>query len=136
MGPGTEAAGLAAQTKVRDAWAEPDRVVDGLFTGFWLSHIDPGRLDRFFELAARWLASDGIFAFIDSRADPDSGAQDHRPPEQGVQVRKLNDGTSFRVLKVFHEPETLRAALQRGGFAEIEISTTDRFFILGSARRR
>jgi hypothetical protein len=30
---------------VRDAWDEPDRQVDALFTGFWLSHVPrPGWL--------------------------------------------------------------------------------------------
>jgi putative hydrolase of the HAD superfamily len=131
-----EPSGLVARTVVRDAWEEPHGVVDGLFTGFWLSHVERARLDEFFERAARWLASGGLFAFIDSSPDADSGARDHRPPERDVQIRKLDDGTSFRVRKVFYEAETLRAAMQRAGFGEIEITTTDRFFILGSARKR
>jgi hypothetical protein len=94
------------------------------------------RLAEFFELSARWLAPDGIFAFINSIPDADSGARDHRPPQDDVQVRKLDDGTSFRVRRVFYEPETLRAALRRAVFGEIEIITTDRFFILGAARKR
>ncbi len=35
---------LRAHLHVRDAWAEPDRAVDAVFTGFWLSHV-PARLD-------------------------------------------------------------------------------------------
>ena len=73
------AAGLVGRFEVRDAWADPDRSVDGLFAGFWISHVDRSRLDEFFGLAARWLVPDGLFAFIDSRPDPDSGALDHRP---------------------------------------------------------
>ena len=121
---------------MRDVWAEPDRVVDGLFAGFWISHIDRERLDEFFRLAARWLVPDGTLAFIDSRRDPESGASDHRPPEDDVQVRRLADGSSFRVRKVFYEPAELEAALERAGFTEIAVTTTDRFFLLGSARRR
>jgi putative hydrolase of the HAD superfamily len=128
-------AGLKVQAQVRDAWAEPDRIVDGLFTGFWLSHIDRARLDQFFGLVDRWLAPGGLFAFIDSRQDPESGAVDHRPPEVDIQVRKLDDGTSFCVRKVFYEPADLAAALARAGFTDIEVATTDRFFVLGSARR-
>ncbi len=30
---------LRAHLHVRDAWAEPDRQVDAVFCGFWLSHI-------------------------------------------------------------------------------------------------
>jgi len=129
------AAGLPADFQVRDAWAEPDRLVDGLFTGFWISHIDRARLAEFFELAARWLAPGGTFAFIDSRPDPDSSAADHRPPEDDIQVRRLDDGSSFRVRKVFYEPAELAAVLERTGFIDIDVRTTDRFFLLGSARR-
>jgi SAM-dependent methyltransferase len=130
------AAGVTARFEVRDAWTEPDRSVDGLFAGFWISHVDRSRLDEFFGLAARWLAPDGLFAFIDSRRDLESGAQDHRPPEDDVQVRRLDDGSSFRVRKVFYEPAEIESALQRAGFGQIEVATTGRFFVLGSARRR
>ena len=40
-------AGLTAQIQVRNAWADPDRSVDGLFAGFWISHVDRSRLDAF-----------------------------------------------------------------------------------------
>jgi len=128
-------AGLAAQLRVRDAWAEPDRRVDGLFAGFWISHVDRGRLGEFLELAGRWLVPGGLFAFIDSRRDPESGARDHRPPENDVQVRRLDDDSSFRVRKVFYEASELETALGGAGFGDIEVVTTDRFFVLGSARR-
>jgi hypothetical protein len=94
------------------------------------------RLDEFFGLVARWLVPGGLFAFIDSRQDPESGARDHRPPVEDVQVRRLDDGASFRVRKVFYEPSDLASALERAGFSEIEVVTTERFFVLGSGRRR
>jgi SAM-dependent methyltransferase len=131
-----EEAGLAAEFKVRDAWAEPEHIVDGVFTGFWISHVDRARLDEFFVLAATWLAPGGLLAFIDSRADPESGARDHRPPEDDVQTRHLDGGGSFRVRKIFYEPADLESAMGRAGFDEIEVVTTDRFFVLGSGRHR
>ena len=36
--------GLRAHLHVRDAWAEPDRPVDAVFCGFWLSHVPSDRL--------------------------------------------------------------------------------------------
>ena len=128
-------AGQCAGFAVRDAWAEPDRQVDGLFTGFWLSHVGRDRLEEFFALVARWLAPGGLFAFVDSRQDPESGALDHRLPEADVQVRRLADGSSFRVRKVYYEPDELLAALARSGFVKARVETTSRFFVLGSARR-
>jgi SAM-dependent methyltransferase len=125
--------GLRAHLHVRDAWAEPDRPVEGLFCGFWLSHVPRGRLDAFLALARRWLRPGGRFAFIDSLADPRSGAVDGVPAEGGVAVRRLADGREFRIVKEFYRPDELRAALLRAGFASAEVTTTGRFFLLGSA---
>jgi demethylmenaquinone methyltransferase/2-methoxy-6-polyprenyl-1,4-benzoquinol methylase len=129
------AAGRAAELKVRDAWAEPIGTADGLFAGFWISHINRSRLDEFFALAFRWLAPGGRLASIDSRPDSASSAQDHRPPEEDVQVRRLHDGSTFRVRKIFYEPAELADAMARAGFTDIRVEVTQRFFVLGSARR-
>ena len=50
---------LRAHLHVRDAWAEPDREVDGVFCGFWLSHVPEARLADFLGLASRWLRPGG-----------------------------------------------------------------------------
>lgn len=128
--------GRSAAFEVRDAWAEPDRHVGGLFAGFWLSHVSRDRLADFLSLAHRWLAPGGTFAFIDSRQDPASGAIDHRPPLDGVQLRRLDDGRSFRVRKIYYSRDELDGALMNAGFADAKVETTERFFLLGSARRR
>ena len=61
--------GLRAHIHVRDAWAEPDRQVDGVFCGFWLSHVPRDRLAAFLALVRRWLKPGGsLLAFVDSRA--------------------------------------------------------------------
>ena len=65
---------LRAHLHVRDAWAEPDRQVDAVFTGFWLSHVPRARLDAFLALVRRWLKPGGTFVFIDSLPDPQSSA--------------------------------------------------------------
>jgi demethylmenaquinone methyltransferase/2-methoxy-6-polyprenyl-1,4-benzoquinol methylase len=125
--------GLRAHIHVRDAWAEPDRQVDTVFTGFWLSHVERARLDAFLGLIRRWLKPGGTFAFIDSRRDPKSGASDHQAPGDGIAVRRLDDGREFTVVKVFHEPVELVAALGRSGFVDAQVTTTSRFFLLGRA---
>ncbi len=124
---------LRAHLHVRDAWAEPDRQVDGLFAGFWLSHVPRSRLDAFLALARRWLVPGGTFAFIDSLSDPQAGAADNPPPVGDVAVRRLADGREFRVVKVFHPPGELQSALGRAGFRDAEVTTTGRFFLLGRA---
>jgi ubiquinone/menaquinone biosynthesis C-methylase UbiE len=125
---------LRAHLHVRDAWAEPDRAVDALFTGFWLSHVPRSRLDEFLGLARRWLKPGGVYAFIDSLEDPQSGAADHPPPAAGAAVRGLDNGREFRVVKEFYTPSELEAALRHAGFATADVTTTGRFFLLGVAR--
>jgi demethylmenaquinone methyltransferase/2-methoxy-6-polyprenyl-1,4-benzoquinol methylase len=126
--------GLRAHLHVRDAWAEPDRSVDGLFMGFWLSHVPPERLADFLTLGRRWLRPGGQIAFIDSLADPASGAADHAEPAHDIAVRRLEDGREFTIVKVFYAPDDLADALTTAGFEGVEITTTGRFFLLGSGR--
>jgi ubiquinone/menaquinone biosynthesis C-methylase UbiE len=127
---------LRAHLHVRDAWAEPDRTVDAVFTGFWLSHVPHERLDEFLGIVRRWLKPGGIFAFIDSRPDPQSSAIDHPTPADGTSIRRLDDGREFTVVKVYYEPAELEQALVRAGFEEAHVTTTGRFFLTGSARAR
>ena len=130
--------GLRAHIHVRDVWTEPDREVDALFAGFWLSHVSRAELARFLDLARRWLRPGGRFAFINSRADPQSGATDQpaileADRSSGIQRRRLADGRDFWVVKVLYEPVELEVALQAAGFASAEVSVTPRFFVLGTA---
>jgi demethylmenaquinone methyltransferase/2-methoxy-6-polyprenyl-1,4-benzoquinol methylase len=126
--------GLRAHLHVRDAWAEPDRSVDGVFTGFWLSHVERSRLPDFLALVRRWLRPGGRFAAIDSLPDPASGAVDHPPARDDRSIRRLADGRTFEIVKVYRTPEELTAALEAAGFVDVEATTTGRFFVLVSAR--
>jgi SAM-dependent methyltransferase len=125
---------LRAHLHVRDAWAEPDRQVDAVFTGFWLSHVPRHRLEAFLGVVRRWLKPGGTFAFIDSRFDPQSSAADHPTPADDVSVRRLDDGREFTIVKVYYEPETLEHTLRRAGFVDPVVTTTGRFFLTGVAR--
>ena len=128
--------GLRAHLHVRDAWAEPDRAVDGLFLGFWLSHVPRARLADFLALAHRWLKPGARIGFIDSLADAASGAADHPAPADDRSLRRLDDGREFTIVKVYYEPPELTAALRAAGFDDVDISTTGRFFLLGTATAR
>jgi demethylmenaquinone methyltransferase/2-methoxy-6-polyprenyl-1,4-benzoquinol methylase len=125
--------GLRAHIHLRDAWAEPDRQVDALYCGFWLSHVERARTVEFLALARRWLKPGGVFAFIDSLPDPQSGAADHPAPADDTSTRRLDDGREFMIVKVYREPAELEAALREAGFATAKVTTTGRFFVLGSA---
>jgi demethylmenaquinone methyltransferase/2-methoxy-6-polyprenyl-1,4-benzoquinol methylase len=120
--------GLRAHIHIRDAWAEPDRQVDAVFCGAWLSHVRRSRLPEFLSLVRRWLKPGGIFAFIDEVGHPE-----YTPIVDELQPRQLNDGREFKIVKVYYEPAELESALVAAGFAECEVTTTSRFFLLGRA---
>jgi demethylmenaquinone methyltransferase/2-methoxy-6-polyprenyl-1,4-benzoquinol methylase len=126
--------GLRAHLHVRDAWAEPDRQVDAVFTGFWLSHVERGRLDAFLGIVRGWLKPGGTFAFIDSLRDPQSSAVDHPMSADDRSVRRLDDGREFTIVKIYYEPGELTDALARAGFDAPTVTTTGRFFLLGAAQ--
>jgi SAM-dependent methyltransferase len=125
---------LRAHLHVRDAWEPPDRTVDGLFMGFWLSHVPRDRLGEYLALARRWLKPGGRLAFIDSLPDDASGAVDHPEPADDLSLRRLADGREFTIVKVYYRPDELATAVTHAGFTDVEVTTTGRFFVLGSAR--
>jgi demethylmenaquinone methyltransferase/2-methoxy-6-polyprenyl-1,4-benzoquinol methylase len=126
--------GLRAHLHVRDAWEPPDRQVDALFAGFWLSHVPRARLAGFLRICRAWLRPGGRFAFIDSRPDPDSGVVDRlQASAPDISRRRLSDGREFTIPKVFYAPEELERALISAGFSAAVVTRTNRFFLLGVA---
>ncbi len=125
---------LQAHLHVRDAWAAPDRAVDALFTGFWLSHVPRTRLGAFLDLARAWLKPGATFAAIDSLPDPTSGSRDPLPaPAPGLSRRRLADGREFVIPKVHYGRDELVPALRGAGFEAVDVRSTGRFFVLASA---
>lgn len=125
---------LRAHLHVRDAWAAPDRRVDALFAGFWLSHVPRPRLGAFLAIARGWLKPGGRFAAIDSLADPASGVVDRLPaPGPDLSRRRLADGREFTIPKVHYAPDELAASLAAAGLSDVEVRTTGRFFVLATA---
>jgi demethylmenaquinone methyltransferase/2-methoxy-6-polyprenyl-1,4-benzoquinol methylase len=123
--------GLRAHLHVRDAWAAPDRAVDALFTGFWLSHVPRPRLAEFLAIARAWLRHGGIYAAIDSQPDPASGTVDRLPPPApDLARRRLADGREFTIPKVLYSSDELADALRAAGFVDVEVRSIGRFFLL------
>jgi demethylmenaquinone methyltransferase/2-methoxy-6-polyprenyl-1,4-benzoquinol methylase len=116
------------------AWTPPTRY-DLVFMSFWLSHVPDARFDALWKTVRNALRPGGHAYVIDSAHDPTSTARDHPWPDAtaGVVTRKLNDGRTFRIVKVFHDPVALNARLAGLGF-EATIGRTPRYFIHGPAR--
>jgi hypothetical protein len=109
---------LRAHIHVRDPWAEPDRQVDGLFCARWLGSLGDEAVPRFLELAERWLRPGGRLVSIDALPDPESGPVGAPAPDTGGRSR-----------------QDVIDALRRAGFVDIEVASTPRFFLMGTAVR-
>ena len=109
----------------------PTETYDFIFFGFWLSHVPAWQFNRFWEMVRAALKPDGRAFFVDSLATQESTARDH--PElndSGVEERKLNDGRTFNVVKVFHDPDQLSRRLHDLGWNG-SIQRSGQFFYYG-----
>jgi len=116
------------------AW-QPSERHDLVFMSFWLSHVPDERFDGFWRSVRAALADGGTAYVIDSGWDTTSTATNHVRPdrEHGIASRRLNDGRTYRVVKVFHEPRELGTRLAALGL-DAAITATERYFIHGTVR--
>jgi demethylmenaquinone methyltransferase/2-methoxy-6-polyprenyl-1,4-benzoquinol methylase len=114
------------------AW-EPAERYDLVFMSFWLSHVPDDRFDAFWTKVGASLAPGGSAYVIDSGWDMTSTAKNHARPDRdlGIAERKLNDGSHYRIVKIFHEPDALSARLRTLGFVS-HVAHTPRYFIHGA----
>lgn len=117
------------------AWRPLERY-DFIFFGFWISHIPRANWDSFWSMLAGALAPGGTVFFIDNRRYAFSREVAERRDGAGdeVEIRTLNDGRRFQIVKNFFEPAELEADFAaRGWRASIRESAT--YFVYGSAAR-
>jgi demethylmenaquinone methyltransferase/2-methoxy-6-polyprenyl-1,4-benzoquinol methylase len=110
------------------AW-RPPAVYDFVFFGFWLSHVPAARFDAFWQLVRTALRPGGHAFFIDSAMHQDGTAKNQAVDHGGVVRRRLNDGREFDIVKIFYEPDDLRARL--GGGWRGYVRATPKYFIYG-----
>ena len=117
------------------AW-QPAAGYDFVFMSFWLSHVPDDRFAEFWSKVRGALADGGSAYVIDSGWDMTSSATNHARPdrENGVAARKLNDGSEYRIVKIFHEPHDLGRRLAALGLTS-RIVHTRRYFIHGAVTR-
>ena len=111
---------------------EPDRRYDVVFFGFWLSHVPPGHFEPFWSLVADCLKPQGrVFFADDAYRTPDELVEG---PSSPVIRRQLHDGTSYRLVKVPHQPAGLQEQLSRIGW-HITVTPTAGPFYWGAGSR-
>jgi SAM-dependent methyltransferase len=97
-------------------WKSPERY-DTVFFAFWLSHVPPTRLPEFWNTVAAALAPGGKAIFIDD--GPAAAANEEVLANQPTPaaLRRLDDGSQYRIVKVFHDARTLTEDLTALGWS-------------------
>lgn len=95
----------------------PPRRYDTVFFAFWLSHVPPARLPGFWNTVAAALAPGGKAIFIDD--GPAAAAYEEVLADQPTPtaLRRLDDGSEYRIVKVFHDAQTLTDDLTAQGWS-------------------
>lgn len=100
------------------------RVHDGLFAGFWWSHVPLEKLDGFLKEISSKVKPGALIAFLDNRYVEGSSTPVSRRDAQGnsYQARKLDDGSTHEVLKNFpDESELIRRVSRHGWGAHVDL---------------
>jgi SAM-dependent methyltransferase len=125
---------LGAATDVRFIEADlftwrPERRFDAVFFGFWISHVPDESFDQFWELVKMALHPAGqVFFFDDSHR---TEAELIEGPDSPIVQRTVNDGQTFRVIKVPHEPVRLERRLRAMNW-DIKVTGTSGPFYWGA----
>ncbi|HEX7165888.1 MAG TPA: class I SAM-dependent methyltransferase [Acidimicrobiales bacterium] len=137
-----EAAGMADRVGFVEAdafaWQPPAGEFDVVFFSFWLSHVPPDLFDAFWANVRRALRPGGRAILLDNRwNDGVYPSFERRPDEHDpVQVRTdLSSGATYRVVKLYYEPDELEQRLAGLGW-DAHVAATERFFLVGWATPR
>ncbi len=129
------------QQRVRSAFVEyvvadlfnwaPNQQFDFVFFGFWLSHVPMEQFAPFWQMVKGALKPNGRIFFVDSLFTQESTARNHAAlNKEGYLERKLNDGRTYRVVKIFYEPAQLQELLQSLGLLGY-VHQTENYFLYG-----
>src|SRR5262249_60846242 len=112
-------------------WA-PEPRVDVIFSSAWLSHVPMSRFEQFWQSLGSLLAEYGRVLFIDEHVD-ECKKEAYVVGRAEIVERRLRDGSTFRVIKNFVDPDRLELRLRRLGWdCAIRRDGSDR--VCGEAR--
>jgi len=113
-------------------WWRSDTRFDVIFFSAWLSHVPASRFGQFWQLLRGLLAWNGRVLFVDEHVD-ELGKEAYIAGQEEVVERRLCDGSTFRVVKNFVDPEELELRLRRMGW-ECVIRRDGSRWVYGEAR--
>jgi demethylmenaquinone methyltransferase/2-methoxy-6-polyprenyl-1,4-benzoquinol methylase len=125
------AAGVSFEVADVFSW-DPGTRFDVIFFSAWLSHVPESRFGQFWRLLGSLLTGDGRVLFIDEHVDQ-RGKEAYVAGRDEVVERQLRDGSTFRLIKNFVDPEGLELRLRRLGW-DCAIRRDGSDWVYGEAR--
>src|SRR3954453_826692 len=117
---------------------EPDRDYDVIFFAFWLSHVPASHAYRFWRSVHDALRPGGRFFLVDAARAVVEGNVIHasRLPDRdsATELRRLEDGQEFRIVKRSLDGDGLARALRDHGL-DASFVETGEFFVYGLGQR-
>jgi 2-polyprenyl-3-methyl-5-hydroxy-6-metoxy-1,4-benzoquinol methylase len=105
---------------------------DVIFFSAWLSHVPASRFEQFWRRLRGLLADRGRVLFIDEHVDEHHKEVYAAGAAENVE-RRLRDGTEFRIVKNFVDPEQLSARLGQLGW-RCRVDRDGRDWVIGEAQ--
>jgi 2-polyprenyl-3-methyl-5-hydroxy-6-metoxy-1,4-benzoquinol methylase len=96
------------------AWTTAERF-DVIFFSAWLSHVPASRFDQFWQLLRGLLADGGRVLFLDEHVNVRE-KETYLPGEDEVVERRLTDGSTYRIVKNFVDPDDVERRLRTIGW--------------------
>jgi demethylmenaquinone methyltransferase/2-methoxy-6-polyprenyl-1,4-benzoquinol methylase len=112
---------------------EPDRVYDAVFFGFWLSHVPTVRFDQFWALVATCIGGDGRVVFVDEDDRASFSDETKVVDDTPAASRRLSDGRSFDIVKLYWAPDDLERHLRDLGW-DTHVRPVGATFLYGIGR--
>jgi 2-polyprenyl-3-methyl-5-hydroxy-6-metoxy-1,4-benzoquinol methylase len=115
------------------SWTTAERF-DVIFFSAWLSHVPTSRFEQFWQLLRGLLAAGGRVLFVDEHVE-DRDKETYLPGGDEIVERQLRDGSSYRIVKNFVDPERLERRLGELGWeCRIRRDDSDWVWVCGEAR--
>jgi demethylmenaquinone methyltransferase/2-methoxy-6-polyprenyl-1,4-benzoquinol methylase len=107
---------------------------DVVFFSAWLSHVPASHFDQFWHLLRGLLAEGGRVLFIDEHID-NQDKETYLPGGDDIVERRLQDGSTYRIVKKFVDPDELVSRLHALGWeCRIRRDGDDWVWVCGEAR--
>jgi SAM-dependent methyltransferase len=104
---------------------------DLVFFAFWISHVPGSLMEQHLAEVAKSVKPGGRLFILD---EPSGGKQLSGPSDGGEQTRTLHSGASFRIVKVYPDPDELAAKLKLLGFKDIHVWHGDYYFYINAVK--